>query len=132
MQRTRITVLNMNREQVWRGGYVFSPKSEKTISVTEVALAEIKACSLLSYIVCAFPCNFNGCAFVAKTEEELKYHKTTHSQKKQKKDQVVDKKKTETPAQVRKATKAKLKEKVKEPEFVQVEVTEDNVGKSVL
>jgi len=76
--RTEVTVVNMSQSQVWRAGYVFGPKQERTITVTETGYAEIKACQALAIYEPGIRCDHPGCGFIAKSEGGLRFHKRIH------------------------------------------------------
>ncbi len=78
--RTEITVVNTSRDEVWRAGYVFRPRQERTVSVTKNGYREIRACQALTIFEPGVRCDHPGCAFVAKNESGLRFHKRAHQQ----------------------------------------------------
>ncbi len=79
--RIEITAVNTSRDEIWRGGYVFQPRQERTVLVTETGYAEIKACQALSIFDPGIRCTHPGCTFVAKSEGGLRFHKKIHEKK---------------------------------------------------
>lgn len=77
-RRMEITVVNLGKEVIRRGGYLFAPRAERTVRVTKAGYAEIKACQLLNVFDPGLRCDYSGCTFVAKNEASLKFHKRKH------------------------------------------------------
>ena len=73
-----VVVVNLLDETVWRGGYIFYPKSERRVSVTKGKYAEIQACGALQIYTNGLMCDHPGCMFVAKSERGLQTHKRAH------------------------------------------------------
>ncbi len=73
-----IVVVNLLDDAVWRGGYVFHPKSERRVEVTKTKYAEIEACGALQIYTNGLMCDHPGCGFVAKSERGLQTHKRYH------------------------------------------------------
>lgn len=88
MNTTEIRVSNKSGEQVWRGGYVFDPRSTRTIAVDKTGMAEIKACQALKIEGTnkkeepvrgkEYPCDHPGCEFKAKNPGALAFHQKKH------------------------------------------------------
>jgi len=73
--KTGVTVVNTSLQPVWRGGYVFPPRQEKTVRVSGAKLAEVRACAALQVFDPGFRCDQPDCTFVAKNEASLRLHK---------------------------------------------------------
>ncbi len=73
-----ITAVNTSRDEVWRAGFLFRPKKELTVKVTETGYAEIKACQALNIFEPGVRCPHPGCNFMAKNQGGLRFHKKIH------------------------------------------------------
>lgn len=73
-----VTVVNLSNEAVHRGGWMFPPRSERTVHVSKSGYAEVKACQSLNIFDPGLRCDYPGCSFVAKNEARLKFHKRKH------------------------------------------------------
>ncbi len=88
MELIEITVSNKTRDQVWRGGYVFEPRSKRAVMADKTAMAEIKACRALRIEGTnkkqettrgkLYPCDHPGCSFSAKNPGALAFHQKKH------------------------------------------------------
>jgi len=71
----KIVVVNTSTVPVERGGYIFAPRKEKTVTVTASVYAEIRACQVLQIFEPGLKCSQPGCGFVAVNEKSLRFHR---------------------------------------------------------
>lgn len=84
-----VTVVNTSKEGIMRGGWMFPPRSERTVMVSKSGYAEIKACQSLNIFEPGIRCDHPGCNFVTKNHARLKFHKRKHEKERAKLEEAV-------------------------------------------